>query len=227
LWIEIFPICAPSAQQAAEQGAAGLSNEGFAMNIPRKFKLFCTFMLLGTLATGCCKKDGAPGESAPGESAPAAKPGAATGTKSAQLKIEKANVEFTPPAGWEQEQKNDWTIVHAQAEPSGNIPALVAFVTFNQPNESTAKLGTLAGVFGLNNISWGARENLDLPGGFPATGAGGTCKDGDGNPCEIHYLTINPGGSEQILFVYIVDGDKAAAYKNSAVQSLKTLKKSE
>lgn len=195
------------------------------MNTPRKVGLVSILVLLGALATGCCKKDGA-ADGATG-AATGAEQGAAKGSLPAPLKIEKAGVEFTPPAGWDREQNNGWTIANAPAEPSGNIPALVAFVTFNQPGESTAKLGTLAGVFGLNNISWGARENLDLPGGFPATGAGGTCKDGNGNACEIHYLTINPGGSEQLLFVYIVDGDKVATYKDSAVQSLKTLKKSE
>lgn len=102
----------------------------------------------------------------------------------------------------------------------------MAFVTFNQPNESTAKLGTLATVLELQDIKWGGRENIELPSGFPATGASGTCKDNKGNACEIHYLTINPGGSEQILFVYAVDADGAKANEAIAVSALRSLKKS-
>lgn len=109
----------------------------------------------------------------------------------------------------------------------GNVQGVMAFVTFNQPNESTAKLGTLATVLELSDIKWGGRETLELPSGFPATGASGTCKDKAGNACEIHYLTINPGGSEQILFVYAVDGESAKANESLVVASLRSLKKGE
>ena len=180
----------------------------------------------GVLASGCCKK----GEQAGAGASAEATPGSPQANHQAvpvpaQLSIPKTGTSFTPPAGWEQEQKNEWTIVHIPPDASGNIEALISFVTFNRPGESTAKLGALSGVFGLNSIKWGEREFLELASGFPATGAGGTCKDSRGVPCEIHYLTINPGGSEQILFVYIVDGDKAEAHKQQAVAALKTLKK--
>lgn len=195
-----------------------------------RFPVLASFALLSVLSAGCCKKGGSDATPAGGDTtAPApAQSGHHLGhgkPVAAALEIAKTGTSFTPPSGWEQEQKNEWTIVHVPPDASGNIEAMITFVTFNKPNESTRKLGALTGTFGLTNIRWGEREFLELPAGFPATGAGGTCKDETGRPCEIHYLTINPGGSEQILFVYMADADKMATYKDRVAASLKSLKK--
>jgi hypothetical protein len=184
-------------------------------------KLFGTVVVVASFALlgGCKAKE----STAEPTSATASAPIAAAAPK--KLEIPGTGVAFTPPAGWDKAQKNEWTVLSSPPDTTGNVAALEAFVTFDQPNESTAKLGTVAMALGLNAITWGGRETLDLPGGFPATGASGTCSDADGNPCEIHYLTINPGGSEQILFVYTVDASASKTLDPAIIASLKSLKK--
>ncbi|MCS6900674.1 MAG: hypothetical protein RMJ98_13940 [Myxococcales bacterium] len=196
--------------------------------VARFLLLAASLTLVGALSSGCCKKkdsgSASSDDSADPDTAPV--PSLAHGTPVPQsLSIPRTGTSFTPPAGWEQEQRNEWTIVHVPPDAKGNIEAFMAFVTFNKPNESTRKIGAISRVFGLKSVKWGAREFIELPSGFPATGAGGTCQDRVGTPCEIHYYTINPGGSEQILFVYLVDTDRATTYKESAVAALKSLKK--
>jgi hypothetical protein len=199
----------------------------FSRPVSRFLLLLATFTVAGALSSGCCKKGGdAPANGADTDTDTAPVPSLAHGTPVPQsLSIPRTGTSFTPPAGWEQEQRNEWTIVHVPPDAKGNIEALIAFVTFNKPNESTRKIGAMSRVFGLNSVRWGGREFVELPSGFPATGAGGTCQDRVGTPCEIHYYTINPGGSEQILFMYLVDTDRATTHKDSAVAALKSLKK--
>lgn len=183
------------------------------------FLSISTLVLVASLSVACSKSESsAPSPSGAAAAAPAAaKPLEIAGTHSS----------FTPPAGWDTAQKGPWTIMTAKPDAKGNVPALMAFVTFNQPNESTAKLGTLATVLELNDIHWGGRETLELPSGFPATGAAGTAKDSSGGAVEVHYLTINPGGSEQILFVYAVDAGEAKSLEPGVVASVRSLKKNE
>jgi hypothetical protein len=195
------------------------------MSSARLFGIAALAALASAVALGGCKKDEE--KALVGEALAAAAPAsaAAPAAGEAPLEIVGTGCELTPPAGWDKDQKDPWTILTSKPDDKGNVAAIVAFVTFNQPNESTAKLGTLASVLSLHDIRWGGRENVELPAGFPATGASGTCKDSENSACEIHYLTINPGGSEQILFVYAVDSDQAKALEPTVVESLKSLKR--
>ena len=120
-------------------------------------KLITVALLAAATSMIACSKDSA----SSGGAAPPS--GAAAPVKAEALEIPGTGAEFMPPAGWDKEQKAPWTIMATKPDANGNVSAVMAFVTFNQPNESTAKLGTLAQVLELSDIQWGGRETLELP----------------------------------------------------------------
>jgi hypothetical protein len=130
--------------------------------------------------------------------AQAAPPPAATASDYAV--IPQTNVELKPPAGWTREQKGEWGLL---VSPDKHV--VLAFVMFDKPNESTRKLGEVAGVLGTTGIKWNSTKSINIgPDSFPAQAADGSCKfpSGDG---EISYATVNPGVPQQVLIVYAAD----------------------
>jgi hypothetical protein len=187
------------------------------MNLARSLALSITSLCLALTVSACCgkgKKEAVDSvEPASGAAAPSA--AAAAGKK---VSIGQGGVSLMSPPGWNVERKGDWTLFITPPV-NNDSDAVIAFVTFDRPGESTSRIGQIANVLDINNIKWGGRVTDTLKGsGFPASGAEGTCKDGAGQPCKITYLTINPGSSEQILFVYAVD-EKSADKRDDEVSA--------
>jgi hypothetical protein len=134
--------------------------------------------------------------------------------------IPATSVEIKSPPGWTAAQKGEWGLLG-----SPDKKALLAFVNFDRPGESTKKLGDVAVILNTSSIKWGNPKSISVgPDGFPAQIADGTCRfpSGDG---FISYATVNPGGVQQVLVVYAVEKDAPAERQKEAVATLMSMRR--
>src|SRR5262245_39120432 len=102
---------------------------------------FCGLVGAGLLMTGCCKRSSSSSSSS----------SSGGGTT---VVMPNAKVKFDAPSGWLKTPHSDgWTQYMAPDK-----YASLAFVTFNKPGESTARIGQMAGVLGVDNIAWGSGQ---------------------------------------------------------------------
>jgi hypothetical protein len=133
---------------------------------------------------------------------------------------DKPYVKFLAPPGWIKNIKGDWGVFS-----SPDNQAVFAFTTFNQPGESTARLGRAAGVLGVGEVDWHSptygtvgRDN------FEARMGEGSCNfHGPGG--YIWYATVNTGTSDQILLIYTVSGTGTKAHKDAALTAIRSLQR--
>lgn len=136
------------------------------------------------------------------------------------LTIPNTTVQIKAPTGWNRKQSGEWGMLG-----SPDKKALLAFVNFDRPGESTAKLGQVAMVLGTSDIKWGSAKSITIgPDAMPAQAADGTCKfpAGDG---IISYATVNPGSSTQILIVYAVENAAPAATRQQAIATVGSMRR--
>jgi hypothetical protein len=90
------------------------------------------------------------------------------------LVIPGSEVELLAPPNWVRKKIGEWGLLG-----SPDKKALLAFVTFSNPGESTAKLGEVANVLGATGIKWGTPKQGNIgPDNFPARLADGSCTFG-------------------------------------------------
>jgi hypothetical protein len=199
--------------------------------------------LVGSMAMGCKKKSDdekpqpeattpAPAPSAklpphvkapapPGAPAPAAS-GAAP-VLGDKVEIPAAHAVFNVPGGWKRSTTaNGWTLFKA---PDNH--ARLGYVSFTQPGESTSRLGQLAEAFDLTNLTWGGpTDGVIGKDHFPDhEGDTTTCTMKSGDPCTMRYMTINPGGSVQLMVVYLVNTAKGEHQRSHAMASINSLRR--
>lgn len=143
-----------------------------------------------------------------------------TETKETWITSERPYVKFLAPPGWVKNLKGDWGVFTSQ-----DAAAVFAFTTFNQPGESTARLGKAAWVLGVDDIQWGAPVSGTVGAqGFAARMGEGTCRF-QGPNGYIWYATVNPGSADQILLIYTVSARGSAAHKEAVLKSIRSLTK--
>jgi hypothetical protein len=106
--------------------------------------------------------------------------------------------------------------------------ARLGYVAFDQPGEATSRLAQLAEAFDLSNLVWGSpHEGVVGRDHFPDhEGDTRSCTLKNGDPCEMRYLTINPGGPVQLMVVYLVDikrGEALRSHSKASVDSLRRM----
>jgi len=136
------------------------------------------------------------------------------------ITAERPFVKFLPPPGWTQDLKGDWGVFTSK-----DGAAVFAFTTFNQPGESTARLGRAAWVLGVDDIQWGVPKSTVVGSdNFKARMGEGTCRfNGPGG--YIWYATVNPGTSDQILLIYTVSAVGGQAHKDAVLTSIRSLQR--
>ncbi len=108
-----------------------------------------------------------------------------------------AGVRFAAPPAYKETRSGNW-VVYVPDDKS----VMVAMTTFTKPNEATAKLGTVAQALGVSNVEWGQPKEKKLGRGkLPARVAIGKVS---GRDAALSYATINPGGTTQLLWVYLL-----------------------
>jgi len=131
-------------------------------------------------------------------------------------------VKFHPPAGWSTEITKDkeWGIFKSPAR-----DAVFAFTTFNQPGESTARLGRAATVLGVSDIDWRTpRYGTVGRDKFSARVGDGTCNfKGPGG--YIWYATVDAGSSDQILLIFTVTATAPHARRAEAQAAVDSLQR--
>jgi hypothetical protein len=133
---------------------------------------------------------------------------------------ERPYVKFLAPPGWIKDIKGDWGVFKS---PDGN--AVFAFTSFNQPGESTARLGRAAGVLGVGEVDWRVPSSGTVgKDNFSARMAEGTCNFG-GPGGYMWYATVNPGGVDQVLLIYTVSARGTKVHKDAALASIKSLQR--
>ncbi|HZF47974.1 MAG TPA: hypothetical protein VE093_04950 [Polyangiaceae bacterium] len=145
----------------------------------------------------------------------------ATGADPASwITSERPYVKFLPPPGWNKDLKDDWGVFTSK-----DGAAVFAFTTFNQPGESTARLGRAAWVLGVDDIQWGVPKSTVVGSdNFKARMGEGTCRfNGPGG--YIWYATVNPGTSDQILLIYTVSAVGGQAHKDAVLTSIRSLQR--
>jgi len=168
---------------------------------------------------GCliCMYIGSRSSSSPSSSGGSTKPTSATEN---WITSERPFVKFLQPPGWVKNIKGDWGIFKAP-----DNDAVFAFTTFNQPNESTERLGNAAWALGVSDINWGSakfgtvgRDN------FKARMGEGTCNfQGPGG--YIWYATVDSGTADQILLIYAVSARGDKNDKEAALTSIRSLQR--
>jgi hypothetical protein len=141
-----------------------------------------------------------------------------------KVEIPQAQVVFNAPGGWKKNMtSNGWALFRA---PDNN--ARLGYVAFTQPGEATSRLGQLAETFELTNLTWGSpSEGFVGRDRFPDhEGDTKSCTLRNGDACDMRYMTINPGGSVQIMVVYLVDivhGEPLRSHATASVASLRRM----
>jgi hypothetical protein len=150
-------------------------------------------------------------------SAPTAAAPSAQADAGEQLVIPNSTVALTRPPGWLKTKKGDWGLLA-----SPDKKALLAFVVYTKPNESTTRLGQVASVLGASNIKWGSPKPNTF-GKFQGREAAGTCSFGSKGGV-MAYVLLDTGSPKKVLVVYAIEegatkADHAQA--KSVVQSLR------
>lgn len=129
-------------------------------------------------------------------------------------------VKFRAPAGWSTQITSDkeWGIFKSPTH-----DAVFAFTTFNQPGESTARLGRATGVLGVTDVDWrNPRYGTVGRDHFSARIGDGSCNfHGPGG--YIWYATVDAGSSDQILLIFTVSArapSNRRAEAQAAIDSL-------
>ena len=136
------------------------------------------------------------------------------------LIIPNSQVVITAPPGWKRDKDGDWGILS-----SPDKKAMLAFVAFSKPNESTARIGQISRVLRASTIKWGSpKRGVVGPDQLPAQVAGGSCLF-NGKDSSIEYATINPGGATQILVVYATNNDVSPAVKEQAMATFRSIRR--
>jgi hypothetical protein len=152
---------------------------------------------------------------ASGSALPTDSPAAAT-----WITRDKPYVKFLAPQGFHKDLKGDWAVFT-----SADGAAVFAITTFNQPGESTARLGRAAWVLGVEDIQWGSPAGGVVGAdNFKARMGEGTCRfNGPGG--YIWYATVDPGTSDQILLIYTVSAAGGKAHKEAVLTSIRSLQR--
>jgi hypothetical protein len=139
---------------------------------------------------------------------------------SSWITAERPFVKFLAPPGWTKDLKGDWGVFTSK-----DGAAVFAFTTFNQPGESTARLGRAAWVLGVDDIQWGVPKSTVVGSdNFKARMGEGTCRfNGPGG--YIWYATVNPGESDQILLIYTVSALGGQTHKDAVLTSIRSLQR--
>jgi hypothetical protein len=140
-----------------------------------------------------------------------------------KVEIPQAQVVFNAPGGWKKNiTSNGWALFKA---PDNH--ARLGYVAFSQPGEATSRLGQLAEAFDLSGLTWGSpTEGYVGRDRFPDhEGDTRTCSLKNGDPCEMKYMTINPGGTTQIMVVYLVNTAHGEALRSHATASVASLRR--
>lgn len=131
-------------------------------------------------------------------------------------------VKFKAPQGWSTEitTNKEWGIFKSPAR-----DAVFAFTTFNQPGESTVRLGKAASVLGVSDIDWRTpRHGTVGKDRFPARVADGSCNfHGPGG--YIWYATVDSGTSDQILLIFTTSASSPAARRAEAQAAVDSLQR--
>lgn len=140
--------------------------------------------------------------------------------QSSWITSERPFVKFLAPPGWNKDLKGDWGVFTSK-----DGAAVFAFTTFNQPNESTARLGKAAWVLGVDDIQWGVAKGATVgQDNFKARMGEGTCRfNGPGG--YIWYATVDPGTSDQILLIYTVSAAGGEQHKNAVLATIRSLQR--
>jgi hypothetical protein len=140
-----------------------------------------------------------------------------------KVEIPQAMVVFNAPGGWKKDMHaNGWALYKA---PDNH--ARLGYVAFSQPGEATSRLGQLAETFDLSNLTWGSpTDGYVGRDRFPDhEGDTRSCTMKNGDPCDMKYMTINPGGSVQVMVVYLVNTAHGEALRSHAVASVNSLRR--
>jgi hypothetical protein len=134
------------------------------------------------------------------------------------ITAERPYVKFVKPPGWTMVSSGDWGVFRP---PDGE--AVLAFTMFNQPGQSTYKLGLASQVLGVGNIQWG-EMHVGTVGrlGWASRWAEGSCEF-HGPRGYIWYATVNPGGVDQILMIYTVSAGGTRAHREAALTAIGSL----
>jgi hypothetical protein len=135
---------------------------------------------------------------------------------------ERPYVKFLPPTTWRRQisQDREWGTF---SSPTGD--AVLAFTTFNQPGESTARLGRAASVLGVTGVDWRApRYGTIGREPFTARMADGVCNFKGPNG-YIWYATVDTGSVDQILLIFTVAGTAPPNRRAEARAAIETLQR--
>jgi hypothetical protein len=147
-------------------------------------------------------------------------PGAPLPADGTWITSERPYVQFLAPPGFNKDLKGDWGVFTSK-----DGAAVFAFTTFNQPGESTARLGKAAQVLGVDDVQWGVPKGATIgTDNFKARMGEGTCRfNGPGG--YIWYATVNPGSTDQILLIYTVSARGGEQHKNAVLASIRSLQR--
>jgi hypothetical protein len=189
--------------------------------------------LLGATTMGCNKdkdKDepkraaaAAPAPQPAKAPAPARTAAAASPVLGDKIEIPTAHAQFNAPGGWKKTTAaNGWVLFKA---PDNH--ARLGYVAFEQPGEATSRLGQLAEAFDLTNLVWGsATDGAVGKDHFPDhEGTTRSCTLKNGDPCDMRYMTINPGGPVQMMVVYLVNTTHGEALRSHATASVDSIRR--
>ena len=140
-----------------------------------------------------------------------------------KVEIPSAHAVFNVPGGWKRTTTaNGWTLFNAPDK-----HARLGYVAFERPGEATTRIGQLAEAFDLTNLTWGGpMEGVIGKDHFPDhEGDTTTCTMKNGDPCNMKYQTINPGGAVQIMIVYLVNAAHGEHQRSHAVASVNSLRR--
>ena len=133
-----------------------------------------------------------------------------------------ARMEFNHPGnGWTEKKKGPWTFFHPKDKTS-----VLAFVEFESPDESTARIGQIASHLELTNINWrgSGEEKLIGPQKLRAHFAEGSCKVANNkHDCEIEYYTVE--GALLIVYAFETDVKKVEKRERVATRSVQSLRR--
>ena len=134
------------------------------------------------------------------------------------ITAERPYVKFIKPPGWRMISSGDWGVFR-----SPDDEAVLAFTMFNQPNQSTYKLGLASQVLGVSDIEWG-QMHVGTVGrnAWTSRWAEGLCEF-HGPRGYIWYATVNPGGVDQILMIYTVSVKGTRAHREAALKAIQSL----
>jgi hypothetical protein len=151
---------------------------------------------------------------------PAVEPATPPPSQATFRTIPNSAVEILSPPDWKVKQDGDWGLLV-----SPDDKAVLAFVAFSRPNESTARIGQISRVLRASSINWGSpKRGLVGPDSMPANIAGGTCLF-NGKESTIEYATVNPGGATQILVVYATNNDVPPNVKSQGIETFKSIRR--